>query len=176
MSCAEIWLKICQCVHRLKMNSIIQRSGLFMILYIQRRPRPQLLTSVIQPRRTHWMTTGIPATAIYMAHSFIILFNKRKYLSDKNVYFNQKYSRNGISLPLIILSYHELWPLNHIVILHNFKSWPSQENSHNMISPLFVLSTYTPTDIWRRYIFFSYKNIPPTLIIDKVLLGRKCWF
>lgn len=32
-------------------------------------------------------------------------------------------------------------------ILHNFKSWPSQENSHNMISPLFVLSTYTPTDI-----------------------------
>lgn len=30
-------------------------------------------------------------------------------------------------------------------ILHNFKTWPSQENSHNMISPLFVLSTYTPT-------------------------------
>lgn len=115
MLCAQIWLKICQCVHRLKMNSIIQRSGLFMILYIQRRPRPHLLTSVIQPRRTHWMTTGMPATAIYMAHSFIIFFNKRKYLSDKNVYFNQKYSRNGISLPLIILSYHELWPLNHIV-------------------------------------------------------------
>lgn len=160
MSCAEIWFKICQCVHRLKMNSIIQRSGLFMILYIQRRPRPQLLTSVIQPRRTHWMTTGIPATAIYMAHSFIIFFNKRKYLSDKNVYFNQKYSRNGISLPLIILSYHELWPLNHIVYYITSKLGYRKKTAIIWSLP-YLYSLRIPPQTSDVVIYFSYIKIYP---------------
>lgn len=34
------------------------------------------------------MIIGIFVIVIYMVYLFIIFFNKRKYLSDKNVYFN----------------------------------------------------------------------------------------
>lgn len=34
------------------------------------------------------MIIGIFVIVIYMVYLFIIVFNKRKYLSDKNVYFN----------------------------------------------------------------------------------------